>query len=112
MDEFVNNVESERRRHSPLMDNVGHNGHTRSTDNKRNLNGSRTEKSRCNRRPRSAFTEGVNRAQFSKSSLYARHIKQPTVALLGLLSKAVSTSLCQHQQHGVVSPNPDPTVGR
>lgn len=112
MDESVNNVESERRWHSPLMNNMGCNGHAHSAKNERNLDWPRTENGRRNRRPRPAFAEGVNGAQFSKSSLYARHIKQPTVALLGLLCKAVSTSLCQHQQHGVVTPNPDPTVGR
>ena len=94
------------------MDNVRRNGYARSTDNKRNLNGSRTEKSRCNRRPSTAFSEGMNRAQFSKSSLDAGDIEKPTIALLGLLCKAVSPSLAQHQQHGMVAPNPNPTFGR
>lgn len=94
------------------MDKVGRNGHTRSTDNKGNLNGSRTEESRRNRRPSTAFAEGMDGAQFSKSSLDARDIKEPSIALLGLLCKAVSTSFCQHQQHGVVPPYPDPTFGR
>ena len=94
------------------MDNMGRNDDTHSTDNKRNLNRPRTEKSRRNRRPSTAFTEGMDRAQFSKSSLNSGDIEKPTIALLGLLCKAVSPSLAQHQQHGMVAPNPDPTFGR
>ena len=44
------------------MDKVGRNGHARSTDNKGNLNGSRTEESRRNRRPSTAFAEGMDGA--------------------------------------------------
>ncbi len=108
----ANNADSERRRHPSLMDNVRRKRHAQSTDNKGNLNRPRTEDSRRNRRPSTAFAESMDGAQFSKSSLDAGDIEKPTIALLGLLCKAVSTSFAQHQQHGVVSPNPDPTFGR
>ena len=60
MDESVNSADSKRRRHPSLMDNMGRNDDTHSTDNKRNLNRPRTEKSRRNRRPSTAFTEGMD----------------------------------------------------
>ena len=108
----ANNADSERRRHPSLMDNMRRNRHTQSADNKGNLNRPRTENSHRNRRPITAFAEGMNRAQFTKSSLDSGDIEKPTIALLGLLCKAVSTSFAQHQLHGVISPNPDPTFGR
>ena len=44
------------------MDNMRRNRHAQSADNKGNLNRPRTEKSRRNRRPITAFAEGMNRA--------------------------------------------------
>lgn len=93
------------------MDDVRRNGHARRPDHERNLNRPRTEKSSRNRCPKSSPAKSMNGAKFSEPGLDSRDIEKPTIALFCLLFQAVSPGLSQHQQHGMIPPYPDPTVG-